>query len=42
MIFVTLQSQKFLMDTNNEIILYQPDASVKLEVQLEDDTVWLT
>ncbi len=30
------------MDTNNEIILYQPDASVKLEVRLEDDTVWLT
>lgn len=30
------------MDTSNEIILYQPDASVKLEVRLEDDTVWLT
>ncbi len=30
------------MDTNNEIILYQPDASVKLEVRLEDETVWLT
>ncbi|MDE6532564.1 MAG: virulence RhuM family protein [Muribaculaceae bacterium] len=30
------------MDTDNEIILYQPDASVKLEVRLEDDTVWLT
>ena len=30
------------MNTNNEIILYQPDASVKLEVRLEDDTVWLT
>ena len=30
------------MDTNNEIILYQPDASIKLEVRLEDDTVWLT
>lgn len=26
---------------NNEIILYQPDASVSLEVRLEDDTVWL-
>ena len=41
-ILLTLQSQKLLMDTNNEIILYQPDASVKLEVRLEDDTVWLT
>lgn len=30
------------METNNEIILYQPDASVKLEVRLENDTVWLT
>ena len=29
------------MDPNNEIILYQPDASVKLEVRLEDETVWL-
>lgn len=30
------------MNTDNEIILYQPDASIKLEVRLEDDTVWLT
>lgn len=30
------------MDPNNEIRLYQPDASVKLEVRLEDETVWLT
>lgn len=30
------------MDTTNEIILYQPDASVKLKVRLEDETVWLT
>lgn len=27
---------------NNEIIIYQPDASVKLEVRLENETVWLT
>lgn len=26
----------------NEIVIYQPDSSVKLEVRLEDDTVWLT
>ena len=25
-----------------EIILYQPDEAVKLEVRLEDETVWLT
>lgn len=26
----------------NEIILYQPDSTVRLEVRLEEDTVWLT
>lgn len=26
----------------NEIILYQPDAAMKLEVRLENETVWLT
>lgn len=25
-----------------EIILYQPDETVKLEVHMEDETVWLT
>lgn len=30
------------METNNEIVLYQADASVKLQVRLENDTVWLT
>lgn len=25
-----------------EIILYQPDEAIKLEVRLEDETVWLT
>jgi len=25
-----------------EIILYQPDDSIRLEVRLENDTVWLT
>ena len=28
--------------TQNEIILYQPDNSLALEVRLEDETVWLT
>lgn len=27
---------------DNEIILYQPDATIKLEVRLENETVWLT
>lgn len=26
----------------NEIIVYQPDETIKLDVQVEDDTVWLT
>lgn len=30
------------MEQHEEIILYQPDETVKLEVQLEDETVWLT
>ena len=25
-----------------EIVLYQPDESIRLEVRLEDETVWLT
>jgi hypothetical protein len=30
------------MNNKNEIILYQPDETVKLEVRMEDETVWLT
>ena len=30
------------MEPNNEIILYQPDSTVSLEVRVEDETVWLT
>jgi hypothetical protein len=33
---------EFEMSEINEIILYQPDAAVRLEVMLGDDTVWLT
>ena len=25
-----------------EIVMYQPDETIRLEVRLEDDTVWLT
>ena len=31
-----------LMENRGEIILYQPDDEVRLEVRLEEDTVWLT
>ncbi len=27
---------------NGEIILYQPDNSVRLEVRMEEEMVWLT
>ncbi|MDE5881846.1 MAG: virulence RhuM family protein, partial [Muribaculaceae bacterium] len=27
---------------DNEIIIYQPDSTIKLEVRLENETVWLT
>ena len=29
-------------DSENEIILYQPDSSLSLDVRVENDTVWLT
>ena len=28
--------------TGGEIILYQPDSSIRLEVRMQDETVWLT
>lgn len=30
------------MNLRNEIILYQPDNSIKIEVKVEDENVWLT
>jgi hypothetical protein len=30
------------MTNTNEIVLYQPDTAVRLEVMLGDETVWLT
>lgn len=34
--------QRAPAEQKNEIILYQPDDLVRLEVRLEDETVWLT
>ena len=31
-----------MRDPPNEIIVYQPDETIHLEVRLEDETVWLT
>ncbi len=28
--------------TKNKIVVYQPDETIRLEVRLEDETVWLT
>jgi hypothetical protein len=36
------QDMRDMMTQQGEIILYQPDETVRLEVRLEDDTVWLT
>ena len=30
------------VDDNSQIVLYQPDDSIRLEVKLEEETVWLT
>ena len=30
------------MDACDEIILYQPDDAVKIEVRVDEETVWLT
>ena len=30
------------MKQQGELILYQPEESIKLEVRLENETVWLT
>ena len=29
-------------ENKNEIVIYQPDGTIRLEVRLENDTVWLT
>ena len=28
--------------TKGEIVMYQPDETIRLEVRVEDETVWLT
>ena len=37
-----LGKQKTDLRQNGEIILYQPDSSIRLEVRMEEETVWLT
>ena len=38
---VTIRLLKINMEQRGEIILYQPDDSVKMEVRIENETVWL-
>ena len=35
----TIQSK--ISDTSGEIVMYQPDETIRLEVRLGEDTVWL-
>lgn len=42
MINLSSDKNKLDMENQSEIILYQPDCEVKLEVRLEEETVWLT
>ena len=38
-----MENNQFIpIEEKGEIVLYQPDDSVRLEVRLQDDTVWLT
>ena len=37
-----MDKQLIPVEEKGEIVLYQPDDSVRLEVRLQDDTVWLT
>ena len=38
-----MENNQFLpVEEKGEIVLYQPDDNVRLEVRLQDDTVWLT
>jgi predicted XRE-type DNA-binding protein len=37
-----MKTEKFENKQTNEIILYQSDSEIKLEVRLENETVWLT
>ena len=37
-----MENSIVLNQNNGEIILYQPDETIQLEVRMEEDTVWLT
>lgn len=37
-----MNDQLIPVDEKGEIVLYQPDDSVRIEVRFQDETVWLT
>lgn len=37
-----MQSNLIAEQNKNEIVLYQPDETIRLEVRMENETVWLT
>lgn len=37
-----MENSIVMNQNNSEIILYQPDETIQLEVRMEEDTVWLT
>jgi hypothetical protein len=39
---IELQAKASAISGSNEIVIYQPDEAVRLDVMLEDETVWLT
>ena len=38
----SIEQNRQITTTGGEIILYQPDNSIRLEVRMQDETVWLT
>jgi len=38
----SIEQNRQITTTGGEIILYQPDSSIRLEVRMQDETVWLT
>jgi hypothetical protein len=38
----SIEQNRQITTTGGEIILYQPDSSIRLEVRMQDETVWMT
>ena len=40
--YVCTKMQMMMADDKGEIIMYQPDETIRLEVRMGEETVWLT